>query len=146
MDISPTMASKHRKRRSTTLVTREMHFFFFFKESILFIYLYLAAPGLHCCASAFSSCGEQGLLLVAVRGLLRLSSCGAWAQLLCGMRDPLGPGLEPMSPALAGGLLTTAPPGKPEKCKFKIQDTPTYLLEWQINKTKQTKTDNSKYW
>ena len=24
-----------------------------------------------------------------------------------------GPGLEPISPALAGGLLTTAPPGKP---------------------------------
>ena len=23
-----------------------------------------------------------------------------------------GPGLEPMSPALAGGFLTTAPPGK----------------------------------
>ena len=24
-----------------------------------------------------------------------------------------GPGLEPVSPALAGGFLTTAPPGKP---------------------------------
>ena len=29
------------------------------------------------------------------------------------MWDPPGPGLEPMSPALAGGFLTTAPPGKP---------------------------------
>ena len=28
------------------------------------------------------------------------------------MWDLPGPGLEPMSPALAGGLLTTAPPGK----------------------------------
>ena len=28
------------------------------------------------------------------------------------MWDPPGPGLEPMSPALAGGFLTTAPPGK----------------------------------
>ena len=56
-----------------------MSFFFFFKESILFIYLYLAASGLRCCAPAFSSCGEQGLLFVAVCGLLRLSSCGAWA-------------------------------------------------------------------
>ena len=36
----------------------------------LFIYLCLAALGLHCCARAFSSCGEQGLLFVAVRGLL----------------------------------------------------------------------------
>ena len=28
------------------------------------------------------------------------------------MRDLPGPGLEPMSPALAGGFLTTAPPRK----------------------------------
>ena len=41
-----------------------------FKKSDLFIYLFLAALGLHCCAWAFSSCGEQGLLFVAVRGLL----------------------------------------------------------------------------
>ena len=41
-----------------------------------------------------------------------LSSCGTWAQLLHGMWDLPGPGLEPMSPALAGGFLTTAPPGK----------------------------------
>ena len=32
----------------------------------LFIYLFLAVLGLHCC----SSCGERGLLLVAVRRLL----------------------------------------------------------------------------
>ena len=30
------------------------------------------------------------------------------------MGDLPGPGLEPVSPALAGGFLTTAPPGKPE--------------------------------
>ena len=30
------------------------------------------------------------------------------------MWDLPGPGLEPVSPALAGGLLTTAPPGKPQ--------------------------------
>ena len=35
-----------------------------------FIYLFLAALGLHCCAWAFSSCGEQGLLFVALHGLL----------------------------------------------------------------------------
>ena len=33
------------------------------------IYL-LAAFGLCCCVRAFSSCGERGLLFVAVRGLL----------------------------------------------------------------------------
>ena len=36
----------------------------------LFIYLFLAALGLRCCMQAFSSCGEQGLLLVVVCGLL----------------------------------------------------------------------------
>ena len=40
--------------------------FFLYK----FIYLFLAALGLHCCAQSFSSCGEQGPLFVAVRGLL----------------------------------------------------------------------------
>ena len=30
----------------------------------------MAALGLRCCAQAFSSCGEQGLLFVAVHGLL----------------------------------------------------------------------------
>ena len=29
------------------------------------------------------------------------------------MWDLLGPGLEPVSPALAGGFLTSEPPGKP---------------------------------
>ena len=46
-------------------------FFFFFWESIyLFIYLFLAALGLRCCTRAFSSCGERGLLFVAVPGFL----------------------------------------------------------------------------
>ena len=42
-------------------------------------------------------------------------SCSA----ACG--DPPRPGLEPVSPALAGGLSTTAPPGKP------------YLFFYQVN-------------
>ena len=56
-------------------------------------------------AHGLSSCGLWALEL-------RLSSCGARALLLHGMRDLPGPGLEPVSPALAGGFLTTAPPGK----------------------------------
>ena len=40
---------------------------FFFNK---FIYLFLAALGLRCCARAFSSCGKWGLLFVAVHGLL----------------------------------------------------------------------------
>ena len=34
------------------------------------IYLFLPVLGLRCCTRAFSSCGERGLLLIAVRGLL----------------------------------------------------------------------------
>ena len=42
-----------------------------------------------------------------------LSSCGAGAQPLRSMWDPPRPGPKPASPAPAGRLSTTAPPGKP---------------------------------
>ena len=45
-------------------------FFLVLKKFIHFIYLFLAALGLLCCARAFSSCGERGLFFVAVHGLL----------------------------------------------------------------------------
>ena len=45
-------------------------FFVVFKFIYLFIYLYLATLGLCCCARAFSSCGEKGLLFVPVCRLL----------------------------------------------------------------------------
>ena len=38
--------------------------------SLHFIYLFLATLGLCCFAQAFSRCGEWGLLLTAVQGLL----------------------------------------------------------------------------
>ena len=93
----------------------------------------MAVLGLHFCARAFSSCGERGPLFIAVRGPLtiaasllaehrlqtrRLSNCGSRAQLLRGMWDLPRPGLEPVSPALAGRFSTTAPPGKPDNCGF----------------------------
>ena len=68
------------------------------------------------------------LLFFAVRGPLtvvaspvaehrvqmcRLSGHGSWAQLHRGLWDLPGPGHEPMSPASAGRLSNTAPPGKP---------------------------------
>ena len=59
--------------------------------------------------TGFSSCGLRALEH-------RLSSCGARASLLCGMRNLPRPGLEPVSPALTGGFLTTAPPEKPRIC------------------------------
>ena len=88
----------------------------------------MAVLGLRFCARAFSSCGKRGSLFIAVRGPLtiaaslvaehrlqmrRLSNCGSRAQPLRGMWDPPRPGPESVSPALAGGLSTTAPPGKP---------------------------------
>ena len=42
----------------------------------------------------------------------RLSGHGSRAQPPRGMWDLPGPGLKPVSPAFAGGFLTTAPPGK----------------------------------
>ena len=44
--------------------------FFFLNKFIYLFILFLAMLGLHCCVRAFSSCGEQGLLFVVVRGLL----------------------------------------------------------------------------
>ena len=112
--------------RAPTVAFWSRNSFFFLIN--LFIYLFLAVLGLRFCARAFSSCGERGPLFIVVRGPLtvaaslvaehrlqtcRLSSCGSWAQLLCGMWDSPRPGLEPASPTLAGGFSTTAPPGKP---------------------------------
>ena len=89
--------------------------------------------GLRFCARAFSSCGKWGPLFIMVRGPLtivaslgaehrlqthRLSSCGSRAQLLRSMWDLPRPGLEPVSPALAGRFSTTAPPGNPPRDIF----------------------------
>ena len=102
----------------------------------LFIYLfYFCLCWVFVSVRAFSSCGKRGPLFIVVRGPLtivaslvaehrlqmhRLSSCGSRAQLLCGMWDLPRPGLKPMSPALAGRFSTTAPPGKPLECIFKV--------------------------
>ena len=99
--------------------------FFFINLSI---YLFLAVLGLRFRARAFPSCGKWGPLFIAVHRPLiiaaslvaehrlqtrRLSNCGSRAQPLRGMWDLPRPGLEPVPPALAGRLPTTAPPGKP---------------------------------
>ena len=51
------------------------------------------------------------------------------------MWDLPGPGLEPVSPALAGGFLTTAPPGKSQNLLFKSSfrecyGMPLLKLKW----------------
>ena len=43
----------------------------------------------------------------------RLNSCGALVSLLHGMWDLPWPGIEPVSPAMAGGFFTTESPGSP---------------------------------
>ena len=94
-----------------------------------FIYLFIyGCVGSSFLCEGFLQLWQVGPFFIAVHGPLtiaaslvaehrlqtrRLSTCGSWAQLLRGMWDLPGPGLEPMSPALAGGFLTTAPPGKP---------------------------------
>ena len=50
-------------------------FFFFFK---IYLFYFLAVLGLSCCMLAFPSCGEQGLLFIAVCGLfITVASCVA---------------------------------------------------------------------
>ena len=90
--------------------------------------------GLQCCARAFSSFKSRAYSLVVVHGRLfavashcreqalgvqasvvaahRLSSCGTWAYVPHYMWDLPGPGIESMSPALAGALKTSGRPGK----------------------------------
>jgi len=70
--------------------------------------------GFSCCRAwalghaGFSSCSSWALKY-------RLNSCGTGAQLLHHLWDLLGPGIEPMSPALVGGVFTTEPARKPEE-------------------------------
>ena len=89
----------------------------------LFCFLFvLAALGLRCCSQAFSTCGEWGLLFVAVHEPLiavaslvvehRLSSRDAQAQLPHSTWGLPRVEVELLSPALATGCLTTGPPGK----------------------------------
>ena len=113
------------------------------------LFIYLAVWGLCCCARAFSSCSERGLLFVAVRGLLiAVASLVAehglqvrglqqlWLvgsrvqaqQLRCTGLDapqPVGSSrtrAQPVSPAMAGGLLTTEPPGKSPYSIFNVSN------------------------
>ena len=100
--------------------------YIFFKIFIyLFIYLWLCwvfvsvrGLSLVVASGGHSSSRCAGLSLswplVAEHRLqmCRLSNCGSRAQLLRGMWDLPRPGLDPVSPALAGRLSTTVPPGK----------------------------------
>ena len=71
LDIISHQGNAHQNHHEIPLHTHEdgileTKVFFF---NILF-YLFLSALGLRCCARAFSSCSEQGLLFIAVHVLL----------------------------------------------------------------------------
>ena len=103
-------------------------FFKVLRFSLSFLSSFLSSwpPWVFVAARAFSWSSE-GYSLVVVYGLLfvvgslvgartpeyRLSSCGTWASLPSSMWNLPGPGTEPLSPASAGRLLTTGPPGSP---------------------------------
>ena len=76
-----------------------------------------ASPG-----GGFSRCRAQapGCVGFSGRGSQplehRLGRCGARAWLFQGTWDLPGPGIEHVSPALAGRFFTTKPPGKPNMC------------------------------
>ena len=76
-------------------------------------------------AHGLSSCGTWALER-------RLSSCGTQAQLLRGMWDLPGPGLEPVSPALAGRFSTTVPPGKPSASLFFYYFYFYFFATWNV--------------
>ena len=112
---------------------------------------------IHCYTWASSSSGKQGLLFVAVHRLLgqwllllrrvgsgpwvsvavacRLSSCGSQAQLPHGMWDLTGPGIELVSPALAGRIPTMGLPEVPNTRYFYYHDI---LHCWGVKNLRQT--------
>ena len=91
------------------------NFYLFFWLCWVFIaacrlYLVVVSRDYSSCDAQASHCG--GFSCVAWSLEPRQSSCGAQAQLPCSMWNLPGPGVNPMSSALAAGFLTTGPPGK----------------------------------
>ena len=97
----------------------------------IYVFIFGGAGSLVLCMRAFSSCGAQAFhcgcfssCRAPAQGLMSFSSCGSravqrglcscgtWAWLSHSMWNLPEAGIEPMSSALAGGVLTTGPPGK----------------------------------
>ena len=118
-------------------------FFFFFLNFgfIYFIYLFLwlcwvfvsvrglslvVASGGHSSSRCAGLSLSQPLVAEHRLQTRRLSNCGSRTQLLRGMWDLPRPGLEPVSPALAGRFSTTAPLGKRPPPSFLFEHFQTY--------------------
>ena len=101
----------------------------------LFIYVWLCWVVI--AGQAFSSCGERGLLsscgvqasrcggfsCCRARALGPMGSVVVVRGLPCSMWNLPGPGIEPMSSALAGRFLTTGLPGK--SCSMSVFGLPS---------------------
>ena len=72
------------------------------------VYLFLTAEGLCSCAQGFSSCGVQAS---HCRGLACWGAPALEHRLISCEAPAYGPGVKPMSPALAGRFLTSEQPG-----------------------------------
>jgi len=120
-----------------------------FTEFLKFIYLFSAALGLHTYVGFSVVVASRGYSLLGAWTLghmdfsscsswvpeHRFSSCSAWALFLCSTWDLPGPGIEPMSPALADGFFTIEAPGKPLSLTFKFQYSIFYSLNSKLAST-----------
>ena len=113
---------------NTFLFSDSLIFFLNFGFIYLFFYFIYGCVGSSFLCEGFLQLRQVGATLhcgARASHYCSLSCCGAQApdaqaqqlcsraQLLRGMWDLPRPGLEPVSPALAGRFSTTAPPGKP---------------------------------
>ena len=90
-----------------------------FKIMYLFIYFWLHRVFVAVCMLCLIA--EHNLSSHGMQALdCRLISCGMWTLLPHVMWNLPRPGIEPVSPALAGRFLTTEPPGKSYKFFFRF--------------------------
>ena len=112
----------HRENSANFHLQVGMWFRCFFFKFLSFL-IYFLVCWVFVTVWGFSSCGKWGLPSTCgtqASHCCGFSCCEVWVQLLRhmgllprGMWNPSGPRIEPISPALAGGFLTTGPPGKP---------------------------------
>ena len=99
----------------------------------------MATLDLGCCTWAFSSCGAwashcSGFSCGRAQALGDWASVvgSSWASLPRSMWNLPGPGIKPMSPALAAGFSTTVPPGKPS-LHFYVEGNMLYFIPCSFN-------------
>ena len=116
---------------------------------MLSLYFFLNVLGLHCCTGAFSSCGDREgyspaagcrLLLAAASLVAKFGLQGTRTSVVVaeGLVAPQhvgssGPRMELVSPALAGGFLTTWALVRPPGCSSQangLQKLSSFFLNW----------------